>query len=508
MISPKTRRRALALLALTAALLHFAAGLYEEGGDVTILSTENFAEEVLNSNAVAMVEFYAPWCGHCQKLAPEYAKVAKSLKGIAVVGAVDCDAEPKLCGRYGVKGFPTMKLFPGERTSNPYTGEVAKLPQDYTGAHTASAIAKALKAALPQHLDSIATKEDWATFKAKTTEVLPAVLLTTSASSTTPLYKSLALRFKGRLHFGEVHADVAAGLPDLEVGSLPQLSVTMADGTTHLYSGDLKAGLIAEFLEQYAGPVPSEEPTGGKGSRDKGTTYSPPGLTAIAPSELSSRVLEEERAVLVAFVGQAEGGDGGCTAALDAVRDALVDFNGMLPMYSMVLDAEDAPEGLTEGEGTVVEALRRNPCVPQIALWPYGADEKEEEEPEVFAGDLANSAELQAFIHAAFPNLVLRLHSAILQQYLAADTEKPKVLLLTAKEETPAVFRALAMNFQNDFGFAEIHKDDKEVRPAGMGCGVRLFGNLDLYSQFFSSDGFCETVSTVYAKLLQLVAKN
>jgi hypothetical protein len=89
-----------------------------------------------------------------------------------------------------------------------------------------------------------------------------------------------------------------------------------------------QAGLIAEFLEQYAGPVPSEEPTGGKGSRDKGTTYSPPGLTAIAPSELSSRVLEEERAVLVAFVGQAKGGDGGCTAALDAVRDALVDFNG------------------------------------------------------------------------------------------------------------------------------------------------------------------------------------
>ncbi len=67
-------------LLLSLALLGRVQGLYESG-DVLTLTETNFDRLVKNSDSVWIVEFYAPWCGHCQSLAPEYSKAAKGLKG-------------------------------------------------------------------------------------------------------------------------------------------------------------------------------------------------------------------------------------------------------------------------------------------------------------------------------------------------------------------------------------------------------------------------------------------
>lgn len=57
------------------------------------------------------VEFYAPWCGHCKKLAPTWAALAGEVAPQVQVGQVDATAQPALAQRLQIRGYPTLKLF-------------------------------------------------------------------------------------------------------------------------------------------------------------------------------------------------------------------------------------------------------------------------------------------------------------------------------------------------------------------------------------------------------------
>ncbi|XP_072042131.1 protein disulfide-isomerase A6 homolog [Amphiura filiformis] len=115
---------------LLVACIGVASAMYGPKSDVVTLTDANFNDKVVGSDDVWMVEFYAPWCGHCKALEPEWDKAATALKGVVKVGAIDCDTHKSLPGQYGVRGFPTIKIF----------GLNKKSPQDYQGARTAQGI--------------------------------------------------------------------------------------------------------------------------------------------------------------------------------------------------------------------------------------------------------------------------------------------------------------------------------------------------------------------------------
>jgi protein disulfide-isomerase A6 len=90
------------------------------------LIPDNFDKIVLQSGKPALVEFFAPWCGHCKNLAPVYEELATNFESQGskvTIAKVDADAEKTLGKRFGIQGFPTLKWFDGESDK----------PEDYNG---------------------------------------------------------------------------------------------------------------------------------------------------------------------------------------------------------------------------------------------------------------------------------------------------------------------------------------------------------------------------------------
>lgn len=77
------------------------------------LTAESFQKRVTTTQDPWFIKFYAPWCHHCQALAPNWLQMSKELKGKLNVGEVNCDLESRLCKDVRVKGYPTIHFFRG-----------------------------------------------------------------------------------------------------------------------------------------------------------------------------------------------------------------------------------------------------------------------------------------------------------------------------------------------------------------------------------------------------------
>jgi thioredoxin 1 len=83
---------------------------------------QNFDQEVLKSDKLVVVDFWAPWCGPCQIMGPILEELSGEVKDTAKVGKVNVDENPATASQYGIMSIPTIKIFKGGQIVKEFVG--------------------------------------------------------------------------------------------------------------------------------------------------------------------------------------------------------------------------------------------------------------------------------------------------------------------------------------------------------------------------------------------------
>jgi len=244
--------------------LALALPLVSAASSVLDLIPSNFDKVVFESNKPALVEFFAPWCGHCKNLAPVYEELAAKFASAGdkvSIAKVDADEHKSLGKRFGVQGFPTLKWFDGKKGSTPedYSGgrdldSLSKFISEKTGIK-----AKAAKAA-PSHVEMLTD----ATFKTEIggdKDVLVAFTAPWCGHCKTlaPVWEKVAADFASEptVLIAKVDAEAEnskATAQAQDVSSYPTLKFFPKGSTTpEPYSGARSEEALVDFVNSKAG---------------------------------------------------------------------------------------------------------------------------------------------------------------------------------------------------------------------------------------------------------------
>ncbi|KAF9586295.1 protein disulfide-isomerase precursor [Lunasporangiospora selenospora] len=230
-----TSALALTAVAATAFLSNHAAHAESQ---VLELTSENFEEKVPQEKLI-LVNFYAPWCGHCQKLEPEYEKAAVELKESGIpLAKVDCESQSSLCKKYDVSGYPTLKLFK-EGSALGYKGtrnaeDIVMYMKRHAGPATRS-----LK---PEELDEFIASSD-----------IVVVAVIPSEKSTTQMTEDLeaiANYYRDDFQFGLVETS-----PELKDGGPGVILYKTFDEGKNILEGDFTDRSLRDFVRSNAVPI-------------------------------------------------------------------------------------------------------------------------------------------------------------------------------------------------------------------------------------------------------------
>ena len=92
---------------------------------VIIISKENFASEVLNSNKPVLLDFYADWCGPCRMIGPIVSEIANERSDVKV-GKINVDEQPELAAQFQVMSIPMLAVIKNGKLENQVVGYRSK----------------------------------------------------------------------------------------------------------------------------------------------------------------------------------------------------------------------------------------------------------------------------------------------------------------------------------------------------------------------------------------------
>ena len=94
--------------------------------DLIHVTDSDFEQEILKSEKPALVDFWAPWCGPCQRIAPIIEELAAEYKDKVKVAKINVDESRKVATDMGVMSIPTLMLFKGGKVIDKVIGLVPK----------------------------------------------------------------------------------------------------------------------------------------------------------------------------------------------------------------------------------------------------------------------------------------------------------------------------------------------------------------------------------------------
>lgn len=198
--------------------------------DVVLLTTKNY-DVMLENSELTLVKFYAPWCTHCQKLAPEYEAAAVTLKGKAILGEVDCTIDKELCEDKGITGFPTLLLFRHK-----------ELVTKFSGPRNAQGLVNFVESFRLPAVSTVSSEKELKDLQEKGK---PVALLVASSSEATIVPEFNRLADKHRVSFTFAFTTDKSVYPD---APLDQIIVLRPD-ESEAYAGDGSETSIEDFLK-------------------------------------------------------------------------------------------------------------------------------------------------------------------------------------------------------------------------------------------------------------------
>ena len=94
--------------------------------NVKELTSENFDQEVINSELPVLIDFWAEWCGPCRAIGPIVDELATEYSGKAKIGKLNVDTDNQVAAQYGVRSIPALLIFKDGAVANQIVGAVPK----------------------------------------------------------------------------------------------------------------------------------------------------------------------------------------------------------------------------------------------------------------------------------------------------------------------------------------------------------------------------------------------